>query len=169
MIVPYQVIFAYNSTNDLSSATIATYTIAWAKVTTIVNSVYHTLVDYSIARDQVSKSLRLEFKLGKAILSNPTDRAFFKAFFESACKWAVYGDFKDVANNSGYSNLCMCEPPSDFNQATGNTGNIIDVSIAQDANGYILISISNGVITQSGSSGNFLLIDSSHYLKIDSA
>jgi hypothetical protein len=163
MTIPYQVIFAYGVTSDVSLATIGTYTIVWAKATSVINSVYHTLVDYSIAKDQVSKLLRLQFKIGKTILCNPTDRAFFKAFFEAPCKWAVYGDFKDT-NNGSYYNLCLCDVPNDFNQL-GN-GNIVDVSMEQDQSGYILIS--NGVSSSMGSS-HYLLIDTSHYLKIDSA
>ena len=163
MTIPYQVIFAYGTTNDLSLATVGTYTIAWAKATSIINSVYHTLVDYAIAKDQVSKLLRLEFKLGKTILCSPTDRAFFQAFFESPCKWAVYGNFKDT-NNGSYDNLCLCDVPKDFNQL--ESGNIVDVSVAQDESGYVLIS--NGVASSMGSS-HYLMIDTSHYLKIDSA
>ena len=149
MSVPYSVIFAYNTENSLDTATIATYTIAWAKATTVINSIYHTLVDFVTIRDSVSKIKRLEFKIGRPILSTAAGRSFFNAFFTAPYKWAVYGDFKDIGNYD-YSNLCLCEPPSDFNQASGQSGNIVDVSIAQDANGYILLS--SGVTLMDGSS-----------------
>ena len=150
MTPPFVVIFAYNNENSLTTATIVTYTLAYARDTEIVNSIYHTLVDYVTVRDQVSTGRKLQFKIGKDILTTASGRAFFKAFFKAPYKWAVYGSFKDITNVS-YYNLCMCEPPVDFLSLSGSSGsNEIDVSMAQDQTGYILIS--SGVTLTDGSS-----------------
>jgi len=139
MTIPFSVTFAYCATNSISSATTATYTIAWAKGSMqVIQKVLHTMIDFSTIEDAVGTTLVLQFKLGKIILSNPTSRAFFRAFFKAPYRWAVYGDFKDTAN-AGYSNLCQCRVEEGNNSSIGLSG-VVDVSMAQDAQGYILVS-----------------------------
>lgn len=125
------IIFAYGSTSALIGATIVSYNVAWARTTFIKNSIYHPLIDDSMARDVVSKTLRLNFKLGKTILKDPSLRSWFKNFYDANYRWAVYGDFNDPAN-SGSSNLCQCEPPEDEKE--------VDISLERDNKGFILLS-----------------------------
>lgn len=128
----YNTIFAYNSVNDLSTATITTYTIAWANDTSISNAIFHELMGGARQRDVLSTTLKLSFKLGKLILIDPTARAFFVNFFQANFRWAAYKTFMD-ASNSGYSNLCKCNVDS-------NDDGTIEIDMARDAQGYELFS-----------------------------
>ena len=128
----YNTIFAYNSVNDLSTAAIATYTLAWARDNSKSNAITHELMGGARQRDVLSITLKLSFNLGKLILIDPTARAFFINFFQANHRWAVYGTFMD-ASNSTYSNLCKCNVDS-------NDDGTIEIDMARDAQGYELFS-----------------------------
>jgi hypothetical protein len=93
------VIFAYNTTDSIPAEGTqrVTYSIAYAngnKSLKIQDT--DLLVDKNIDKTLYGIRRKLEFVIGKDLLKISTNRDWFRAYFEAAHRWAIYGNFKDV-------------------------------------------------------------------------
>jgi hypothetical protein len=116
----FTVTFAYATTNTIPSAGSyrKTFGCAYADDTKRQVVCNRTMsVEQTILRRTFGTRLVLFVILGRDVLSDSNNIAWFNAFLQAPYRWAVFGNFLDTANSAN-ANLCLCNPDSDETQIT---------------------------------------------------